>query len=704
MPYSLVNRPSLALSLLKSYLKTEGVSTKVLYANLLFAEDVGFDVYRVVEESSPHDLLGEWTFSQSAFGIGRGDPEAYLQHVEPGFEDPHVRVLRRAHPELDLKDLFLRVRERAVEFVDRLANQLLEYSPRIVGCSSMFQQQVASLALLRKVRELDPDVITMIGGANCEGPMGRATLELFPWVDFVASGEADAYIGSFCRRLLDEGPPTRAEDLPYGMLGRCKRLRQGAYVPLGTGRQNILCSKDATSQSGTEQAPRAVVQNLDDTDIPIFDEYFEAFSELSFADYVTPTLPIETSRGCWWGQVHHCTFCGLNDIGMAFRSKSPDRVISEMRYLSQRYGVRRFETADEILDMSFLKNVLPRLAEEEPYTIFYEVKSNLKREHLEILSKAGVREVQPGIESLHDAVLDHFDKGNNGLMNIQFLKWAGELGIRVGWNFLFGAPGESDEWYEEIAERVPLLHHLQPPGGSSKIGFHRFSPYHFDAERFGLHLTPRRAYAHVYPLSVEDLEGLAYYFEDRSASVSGRIGPEPPRVERPGLEAAWLEIKRWRRSYFDSQGSTPELVFEPAGGGVDGGGVVIRDTRPGATAGRHLLDDQQATVLYLCRKITNEAALMRGLEVEFDGPEVASPVELKSVLKELLEKKLVMRDGERYLSLVLEQVRPLPAHAESASGEIRIVDFTRDWAEHSMARESVRQPQQVSVRELFAAP
>ncbi|MCP5041824.1 MAG: hypothetical protein GY944_12410 [bacterium] len=56
-----------------------------------------------------------------------------------------------------------------------------------------------------------------------------------------------------------------------------------------------------------------------------------------------------------------------------------------MRYLSERHGLRRFETVDEILNMAFLKTILPRMAEEaeqggERYQIFYEVKSNLKRE------------------------------------------------------------------------------------------------------------------------------------------------------------------------------------------------------------------------------------------------------------------------------------------------------------------------------------
>ena len=42
-----------------------------------------------------------------------------------------------------------------------------------------------SLALLRRVKELDPSVVTMLGGANCEAEMGWAAIRAFPWVDFV---------------------------------------------------------------------------------------------------------------------------------------------------------------------------------------------------------------------------------------------------------------------------------------------------------------------------------------------------------------------------------------------------------------------------------------------------------------------------------------------------------------------------------------
>jgi len=129
---------------------------------------------------------------------------------------------------------------------------------------------------------------------------------------------------------------------------------------------------------------------------------------------------------------------------MVYRSKSPERAVAEIDYLVDRYGVRKLEAADAILDMSYMDTVLAELAgRDEPPLLFYEVKANLKREHVERFAQAGLRSIQPGIESLHAETLKLMDKGNSGVINVQLLKWVTELGIGVNWNFIINIPGES---------------------------------------------------------------------------------------------------------------------------------------------------------------------------------------------------------------------------------------------------------------------
>jgi radical SAM superfamily enzyme YgiQ (UPF0313 family) len=43
---------------------------------------------------------------------------------------------------------------------------------------------------------------------------------------------------------------------------------------------------------------------------------------------VETTLLFETSRGCWWGEHSHCTFCGLNGSTMLYRSMAPENTLA----------------------------------------------------------------------------------------------------------------------------------------------------------------------------------------------------------------------------------------------------------------------------------------------------------------------------------------------------------------------------------------
>ena len=237
----------------------------------------------------------------------------------------------------------------------------------------------------------------------------------------------------------------------------------------------------------------------------------------------------------------HCTFCGLNGGGMKFRSKSPDRVIAELALLSEKYGITRFEAVDNILDFSYHDTLLPRLAADPShrYSIFFETKSNLRENHVALLAAAGVEYIQPGIESFHDGALRLLDKGNNAAQNVALLKFAQEYGVEVNYNILYGIPGEDEAWYVDMAKWLPRIAHLEPPRAIGRIRYDRFSPFHSDPERFGIHLDPNRAYGHIYPLAPEDLVELAYFFEDYGDTQRGYYG----RAAYANLWKVWLEWK-----------------------------------------------------------------------------------------------------------------------------------------------------------------
>ena len=628
MPYAPLERPSIALGLLKASLSGTGITSRIVHANLGFAEEIGLERYTPIEsfEYLSEFLIGEWTFSQAAFPDHYSNEEEYFDLLGDLYE--------RHRP------MLLEVRAGAADFVDRVAHDVLASEPRLVGCSSMFQQHCASLALLRRVRELAPDVVTLIGGANCEGSMGEVAKRSFPWIDLVVSGEADELFPTLCRNLLDQGRDALVDRLPYGVIGE-SRNGDGPHP---------------------RNPPRAVVKDLDRLGVPDYDEYFDALRQTSLARHITPGLPIETSRGCWWGQKHHCTFCGANGFGMGFRTKSPARVMDEFAELARRYGRYNFEAVDNILDMGHIDTVLPELgACEEPYRVFYEVKANLKREHVQRLADAGVCWNQPGIESMHIDALRLFDKGNTVAMNLQLLKWSRELGIRVSWNLLCGMPGERDEWNFEMAEWLPQIAHFQPPQGFYRVRFDRFGVYQMRPESFGLVLAPARSYSLVFPVAGELMGDFAYFFEDVGGPARAALGHvQSTKLDTPGQKELRALIKRWKAEFW--YGTRPVL-------GMSDDGVRIRivDTRACSKQSEHNVEGLARLVYLLCDRARSRSEIVRALND--DSGRRIDPRDVNAAVEELKKEQLLLElEGKLFALAVQGSLPDLPAHSEFPGG------------------------------------
>jgi ribosomal peptide maturation radical SAM protein 1 len=613
MPYAAVERPSIALGLLTAELRGAGISVQTRYACLDFAARIGMHAYDGVLNSRTTLLIGEWTFAAAAFPEMSAVDKGYLAEIAS-----EMAQGRAAELETDPTALLLALRGEAARFTNELADKIVAARPRIVGCTSTFQQHTASLALLRAIRERDKDIITMIGGTNCESAMGMAAARAFPWVDYVVSGEADEIIVPLVRELLDHG--------------------RGITTPVGAIDQ-------ITAQRRDIEPPRASVWSMDAIPTPDYDDYFTALERSPLRDAVVPAVVVETSRGCWWGAKSHCTFCGLNGGNMSYRAKSPARAVEEFHRLAARYGVRRFTLVDNIIDMQYHESVLPHL-QGHGYDIFYETKANLRRRHMQGFSDAGVRSIQPGIESFHDEILRLLAKGNKGWMNVQLLKWAAELSMEISWIFLIDVPGQRDEWYFELLSWLPLLSHLPPPVYATPIQFVRFSPYHRDASAYALDLVPEPAYAHVYPLPPEEMRDLAYYFAERS--------PAPPAALGQRLLVAWLGL--WRDAH-ESASTRPTLEMRRNGDAIE-----IDDTRSCRSADHHILPPFAARIYAACDEATDRRTLAARTGVD--------PAALDEVLTSLLADKLLLDLDGRLLALAVDISHPRPDWTPSPGGRV----------------------------------
>ncbi|XWN32763.1 MAG: RiPP maturation radical SAM C-methyltransferase [Devosia sp.] len=623
MPVSGVERPSIALGLLQSILLRHGLATQVLYPNLWFLDYFGLETTQTLISVRPEDAVVDWIFGAAAF------PDFAPAH------DDYLEKLQSVAPQLATngltKESLLALREQAVAFTDWTARKIAARQPKIVGCTSMFQQHVASLAVLRRLREIAPDIVTLMGGANCESVMGRTTHAHYPWVDYVVSGEADQFITELMDKILAKGREIAVEDLPFGVFGPHHRREGYPTTTAGDG------------------APRAITEDIRDLPLPVYDDYFAELSGCLYAGLVSPGLPMEFSRGCWWGARSHCTFCGLNGGNMSYRAKRPEKVVEEMAEMVRRHGTRRIEAVDNIMDLAYFRAVLPDLAAlEEPYILFFETKSNLKKAQVKALADAGVHWIQPGIESLHSKVLTLMRKGCTAAQNVLLLKWCRQYGVRASWSIISEFPGEEDAWYEEMAAFMPALFHLQA-GVTVRLRYDRYSPYFTRPDSYGLSLKPAELYRYAYPLDEAAMADQVYFFQDDA--------PAPLPEERPGLRAVRRRILEWRRAWRDGPPPVLDMHDTP-------GGLVIEDSRPGGVG--MTLQGAERALMFAADDGPPEARVIDHMEKA--GFEAALALD---VAEKLIEARLMVRLDGRLISLALTKPhRKIPAPSAFPGGHV----------------------------------
>ena len=511
-------------------------------------------------------------------------------------------------------------RRGASAFVDWCAGQVAEARPRIVGVTSVFQQHLASLALAKRVKERLPGTFIVMGGANCEATMGVETVRQFSYVDAVVSGEADRVFAELAARVVRQEPI--------------------AGIP------GVITQASIAGPIGSGPAPTApAITDLDALPYPEFADFFAQFERSRFGKSWQPSVFVETSRGCWWGERMHCTFCGLNGATMAYRSKSAPRALAELTHLATAHPGCDIQVVDNILDLKYFKTLLPMLAERKlNVSLFYETKSNLKKEQVRLLRDAGVLTIQPGIESFSDRVLKQMKKGVTGLQNIQLLKWCKEMGIHPIWNFLIGFPRESADDYFEMAALSARVCHLPRPSGVSVIRLDRFSPNFNEAGQLGFtKLRPLPFYEFLYDLPEAARHNLAYYF-----AYDYTVPQDVARYADPLVRSVHAWKTTWRHAELVSVDLDDRLF--------------VFDTRPRAKVPVSVLTGDDRELYLTCDAITDASPL--------DGASTAR-------LQAIAGSGLMLNQGAKYLSLAvpigdyqpsrdaMTQLRPLFARLDA---------------------------------------
>ena len=609
MPWEMLSLPSIQLGTLQSLLQNAGfrAESRTFYlalmehfisstAKLRETQRITVDDYAKVGLRYYRMGMGDWIFAVPPY-----------RDLTDEADQEYFAYLRSEHVPEYMIAKAVQMRELVPAFLESCVEDVLATSPDAVGFTTSFSQNVPSLTLSKLLKQRFPSIRVVFGGANCDGPMGAALHRTFPWVDAVVRGEGELVLPELLRQFKSGEAISPQPGLCYWNEGESIVIKQaeGGTVP------------------------------MDDVPMPNYDEYFDRLRRSSFYLEVAPKVEIlfESARGCWWGEKMHCTFCGLNGSAMAFRSKSPARVANELISLATKFRHLDFRAVDNIIDMTYLRELLPRLRDSGfDVHFFYETKSNLKKEQVRMMRDARVLTINPGIESLSNTILKLMKKGVTGLQNIRLLKWCAQYGIEVVWNVIVGFPGEPPKEYDRMADVMRSLMHLQPPH-LAPLGLERFSPYHQNPHAYGIKVSgPAAYYRYLYQTDEASLSELAYDFD---------YTYEDGRDPRSYLGAVNEVIRRWQKLY--APGS---LTYRRGPGFLN-----ITDRRPNKRARDYSYGEVEAMVYLSCDSGIRPEAVWKTLEST--GFSDVTLDDVKDILRGFERERLVYEEDGQYLSLAL---------------------------------------------------
>jgi anaerobic magnesium-protoporphyrin IX monomethyl ester cyclase len=208
-----------------------------------------------------------------------------------------------------------------------LATTVRQLRPALVGISALTSEERGAARAAVEIKQAAPDTAVVLGGPHATGFWEEALCEFA--LDACVLGEGEETLAELVDLASSEGPRWRD---PKNLAG----VRGVAY-------------RDPESGQPVRTAPRPPIQDLDALPFPAWDlldmaPYWTLPSMSSLG--IRPYMPLFTSRGC----PYRCVYCH-EVFGKTCRSRSPERVVEEIRLIRERYGISDLEVVDDVANL-----------------------------------------------------------------------------------------------------------------------------------------------------------------------------------------------------------------------------------------------------------------------------------------------------------------------------------------------------------------
>lgn len=293
------------------------------------------------------------------------------------------------------------------KYLDRNVDDILAFKPDLVCFTVFYTNALASVYAAKRIKEKDPSIKILFGGAECYKEIAEAKFLSTGFVDGVAVGEGEDTL----REFLGKYSP-------------------GAPLPEVKG---LFTLKDGRASGEL----RGELKDLDELPLP-------EFGDFDIKLYAKSALPVMMSRGC----VNKCTFCGEILYWKNFRSRRAESIYEEMRRGAVSRGVEEFFCNDSLINGNLKE--LSRLADmiiagggfKARWGGYARVHKNMSLDLLKRMNRAGCTYLSFGIESGSEKVLADMNKRISLSDAVDNLKNSREAGIETHVNWIVGFPTE----------------------------------------------------------------------------------------------------------------------------------------------------------------------------------------------------------------------------------------------------------------------
>lgn len=417
--------PYLAPYLLQTYLQSEfpNFTIDVVDLNIIFFNSIITNPYaNFNHECSEFDTYQQIVNKEKEINVAFSKWSARYNIkllrqaiVYPIDQDNSVDVKKYIHSDNSFNS---EIRNLLIEKID-----IKKYDVFGISISS-YDQVIPSLIIANQAKKTKNEIITVVGG-NIVSRIWNKLLDqrIIADIDFIIRMEGE---------------------LPFSNL--LKLLTGNTKL---TPTNNLI---DAKKYSVIDCTEKQNIANLEDIPTP-------EFKNIEFNYYFSPipVIPLSFSRGCSWGK---CSFCGIySGWCTKYRTKPVKKMVNEIRYYVQSYGINTFRLVDEALSIrdiiEFSKEIVCTNLDVR-IEAYLNIEKNLVNEsNAKLLYQAGFRQFFFGLESLDRRVLVELNKGINDPRNYSYiLDNLHKNGISNYGFFMIGLPNDTIKNEETLEDFI----------------------------------------------------------------------------------------------------------------------------------------------------------------------------------------------------------------------------------------------------------